>query len=425
MYRRAENGFPCMKSRVPRPLCCSAAVCTPAILLVAAFAGIACSIGGGGKAKADSGDSGKVLEVKAVPVQSRQINRNVESVGSLFPYEEVVVSSEVEGKCEKVLVDVGDWVNQGQVLVEISPVELRLTAEQQTAALEQARARLGLPESVEDLQDPAQAAGVKKAAADLKDAEQKYQRAKELSDQGLLPMQSYEEAESHYKSAQASYDLALQDARTLEASLKQYRASSALAQKKVQDASIRAPFSGYVKDRSVTIGQYVKVQSPVATILEEDPLRVRLAIPEKMAGWIAVGETFPFAVEAYPGRSFTGKISRIDPSVDSQTRTFQAEALVSNKDGVLKPGFFVHASVPSNRSENTLTAPNDALRYFYGVYSVYVVNAGHLKQKEVTIGDRVGDQVEVLSGLAPGDTVAVPLKVEQQLLEGEAVKVVP
>src|SRR5215216_1209489 len=146
----------------------------------------------------DAASSSRTVTARVTPVNQKQIRRNIESVGSLFPYEEVTVSSEVEGKVEQVLVDVGDRIAKGQAIVKVSPVELQLTLEQQRATLRQARARLGLAEDGDDLKDVRAAAEVKKAAADLADAEQKYRRSKTLLDQGLLPRQSFDEAEARY-----------------------------------------------------------------------------------------------------------------------------------------------------------------------------------------------------------------------------------
>src|SRR6202030_2161275 len=115
------------------------------------------------------------VPIHAISVASREVRRTVEAVGSLFPYDEVVVSAEVDGRAEKVLVDVGDHVVQGQTLVEILPTEFKLAADQQEALLEQARAKLGSTDADAESKDPTQTAGVKKAAADLANARQKYQ----------------------------------------------------------------------------------------------------------------------------------------------------------------------------------------------------------------------------------------------------------
>ena len=164
-------------------------------LVISLFAG---SCGNTRKVTA-AGSSGedKALTVSIATVESRQVNRTVEAVGSLFAFDEVTVSPEVDGRAEKVLVDVGDHVIKGQVLAQILPLEYELAVSQAQALLDQARAKLGLAEGQEELKDPAQAASVKKAAADLANAEQKFRRSAELTQQGIVPKQTYDEDEAN------------------------------------------------------------------------------------------------------------------------------------------------------------------------------------------------------------------------------------
>src|SRR6266545_2469829 len=285
------------------------------------------------------GASAPKPKVKTVAVEQRQRRRAVEAVGSLFAYDEVTVSSEAEGRVEEVMVDVGDSVGKGQALARVSPVEFQLTVDQQQAALRQARARLGLTET----------------DGDLKDAEQKYKRAQSLLETGVIPRQQYDEAEARYKAAKATYDMAMQQVENMRASMQQTQASLNLANKRLRDTQIRAPFAGHVKAREVTTGQYLKIQTPVMTIVNIDPLRVHLSVPEKMSPWVRVGREVTLNLEAFPGRNFTGRVSRINPSVDEKTRTFEIEALVSNSSGELKPGSFVKAAIPSDKVDAILT----------------------------------------------------------------------
>jgi len=372
--------------------------------------------------KAVDSASPRPISVRVLSVEQKQIRRNVESVGSLFPRDEVTVSSEVEGRVEQVVVDVGDHVSAGQTIVKVVPTELQLTLDQQRASLQQARARLGLSEKGEDFKDASGAAEVKKAAADLADAKQKYLRAKTLMEQGLLPKQSFDEAESRFNAARAAYDLSVQTVENLRAQLAQSRAATALAQKKVGDSIIRAPFAGQIKERTVTQGQYLKVQTPVMVIVNIDPMRVRLRVPEKMAAWVKNGQEVTVSVEAYPDRKFTGKITRINPSVDQQTRAFEVEALIDNRENLLKPGFFVKATIPSSFVVDSLLIPQDALLYVYGVYKVFVIDGNTLKEREVKIGERSGDEVEIAEGLARGERIALPAK-GQELKDGAIVEV--
>lgn len=372
-----------------------------------------------GRASSDSQGTPKPIKARVVTVVARRIPRNVESVGSLFPFEEVTVGSEVEGRVEEVYVDVGDRVARSRPLVKVVPVEMSLALDQERAALQQIEARLAPPGGGE-LKDLKDAAEVKKAEADRTDAGQKYERAKELFAEGLIARGTFDEAEGRYNAARAAYDMAVQNVNNLRAQAAQRAASMALADKKLRDTVIRAPFAGQVKQRMVSPGQYVKVQTPVMVIVDNDPLRVRLKVPEKMAGWVAEGLAVKVQVEAYPDRAFVGKLSRINPTVDAQTRSFEVEALLDNKDGLLKPGFFARASIASRHVDVALLVPQEALRYLYGVYKVFAVEQTTLRETEVKLGAREGDEVEIVAGIKDGARVAVPVE-GQELRDGATV----
>jgi multidrug efflux pump subunit AcrA (membrane-fusion protein) len=363
-------------------------------------------------------------KVRIAPVEQRQQRRVVEAVGSLFAYDEVTVSSEAEGRVEQVMADVGDRVSKGQTLARVSPIELQLTVDQQEAALMQARARLGLSDNESELKDVRQAAEVKKAAADLTDAEQKYRRAQSLLETGVIPRQQFDESEARYKSARAAYDLAAQQVENMRASMRQTQASLNLANKRLRDTQIHAPFAGRVKTRDVTVGQYLKIQTPVMTIVNIDPLRARLSVPEKMSPWVRVGRDVKLGLEAFPGREFTGRISRINPSVDEKNRTFEIEALVANGAAELKPGSFVKATIQSDKVDSILAIPFSAAIYLFGAYKVFVIQGQTVKEREVKLGDRLGDLVEIIEGLRADEKVAISAG-GPQLKDGMEIEIAP
>ena len=392
------------------------------ILFSALFILPACSNSVADK-RSDSPSSEHRLQVRAVPVKVDELQRNVESVGSLFALEEVTVSSEVDGRVDEVLVDTGDRVERGQPLVNVSTTELKLALDQQRALYQQARARLGVTDESDDLKNVIDAAEVKKAAADLKEAQEIYKRSQMLLEKQLLPRQDFDQTEARLHAATAAYDLAVQSVQNLRAQLPQYRAAVELAEKKLRDAVIRAPFKGQVKERVVAPGQYLKVQTPVMIIVSVDPLRVRLKIPEMMAGWIRSGEAIQVSVEAYPDKTFSGKLTRTNPAVDPQSRTFEVEALLENSEGLLKPGFFVKARIPSGKVDRVLGVPRDALQYSYGVYKVCLIQGDVLKETEVKIGELAGDEAEIASGVSAGDRIAVPVN-GQVLKDGARIQIV-
>jgi len=394
----------------------------PVSLVLISLSLCACTGGVSGKAAEAAAASNKAVQVQALPAEMKELRRNVQAVGSLFAQEEVTVSSEVEGKVDSVLVDVGDRVEAGQPVVKVSTVELTLALQQQRALYQQARARLGLTGSSDDLANVTDAAEVKKAAADLKEAEGVYQRARLLLDKQVLPKQDFDETEAKMSSARAAYDLAVQSVQNLRAQLPQYKAAVDLAEKKIRDAEIRAPFKGQIKERLVGPGQYLRVQTPVVVIVSVDPLRMRLKIPEKMTEWIKVGNRIAVSVDAYPDKKFSGTVSRINPSVDQQSRTFEVEASLENSAGLLKPGFFVQADMPTGKVDRAFLVPEDALEYSYGVYKVFLIQGNALKETEVKVGERSNDRIEIVSGLKEGDMIALAAR-GQVLKDGEQVQV--
>ena len=351
---------------------------------------------------------------KAVPahiytVAEETTRRRVQAVGSLYPLEESILSSQVEGSVSEVLADVGDTVREGQSLIVLDERELQFELERQRGLVRQVRAQLGM--GSKDLPpDPHQLASVQKAEADRFDAEHKYDRAQSLFKDALISQQQFDEAASRFHSTQASYDLALQEVERLKAVLISSEASEHLAEKKLADATIRAPYPGSVKTRDVHPGEYLKVQSPVMVLVRIDRLRARLAVPERWAGWVKDGALVDLHVEAFPADLFQGKITRINPVVAQDSRTFEAEAIIDNHEMRLKPGFFVQASIPSEKEEKTIFVPEAAVNYRYGVYKVFLVIGNRVKERQIrpagqTEGEH-GRRFEVAEGLKAGDRVA-------------------
>lgn len=336
--------------------------------------------------------------------------RRVQAVGSLFPLEESTLSAEVEGRVSEVLVDVGDKVREGQPLILLDERELRFEVERQQGLVRQVRAQLGLGPNDPPPRDSHQLASVQKADADRFDARRKYDRAQALFKDSLISQQQFDEAASRFQSTQASYDLALQEVERLKALLISGEASEHLAEKKLTDATIRAPYPGSVMSRAVHPGEYLKVQSPVMVLVRTDRLRARLAVPERWAGWVKDGALVDLHVEAFPSDLFQGRITRINPAVSQDSRTFEAEALIENRDARLKAGFFVQASIPSEKEEKTISVPEAAVNYRYGVYKVFLVKGNHVNERQIQPAgqseDERGRRFEVADGLKAGDRVA-------------------
>ena len=364
------------------------------------------------------GDAAHPALVHVYTVAEETAQRRVQASGSLFAFEESIISAQVEGRISQVLADVGDNVKENQPLIVLDPQELQFEVDRQRGIVRQVRAQLGINPGDPPPSDPKTLASVQRAEADRFEADQKYGRAREMFQDKLISQQQLDEAASRFQSTKATYDVALQEVDRLKALLVSSEASEKLAEKKLNDAIIRAPFPGSVKTRDVHPGEFLRVQSPVMVLVRTDRLRARLAVPERWAGWVKDGATVDLQVQAFPNETFHGQISRINPSVSQDSRTFDTEALIVNADGRLKPGFFVQASIPSEKEEKTIFLPERAVNYRYGVYKVFLLHGNQVSERQIRPAgqteDERGRRFEIAEGLKPGDRVAVAVSGELQ-----------
>jgi RND family efflux transporter MFP subunit len=147
-------------------------------------------------------------------------------------------------------------------------------------------------------------------------------------------------------------------------------------------------------------------------IVRLHPLKITAEVPEKFAPWIESGREIAVRVDAFPQQSFAGKVVRIAPAVNLRSRAFAIEGEVPNPDGKLKPGTFARVQITTDRVERAVTIPFAAVQSRYGTNRVFLVQNGQLAGKEVVLGDRLGDRVEVAQGLDAG-TPIVASDVEQ------------
>jgi multidrug efflux pump subunit AcrA (membrane-fusion protein) len=375
----------------------------------------------GDKAQATAVED-KARAIKTEPVRTESIRRNVDVVGTLAAEDQVTISAEASGSVSRILVDLGDRVVAGQILVELDREKLQYSADEQKAALDRALAKYGAT-SPDRLPPIEQTPDVQRAAAELLQAKQAFDRAAELYKRQLVPKQVLDDADVAYRTKQAAQESAMQNAKNLRADIAASVATAKLADRQLRDASIRAPFNGYVEKRLVSLGQLVNVQAPVMSVVRVDPLKVTAEIPEALAPWVKVAQPVTLLVDAYPDKPFTATVSRISPSVTTQTRAFPFEALVPNPENLLKPGSFARVHLESSRVDQVRTVPFASIQYRYGVNRVFVVQSGQLAAREVKLGERAGERVEILSGVEAGNEVAITDV--DQLVDGQRVSAIP
>lgn len=357
-------------------------------------------------AEAPKKDPAGPVAVRAANVRPKQVQRVVDSVGTFFPYDEVLVSAEIEGKVDQVQVDLGDAVSEGQVLVHVSDEEQRYLLAQNEAQLRMSLEKLGLKDEKDRIADIRETPDVRRAAADLTEARQRFERITNLVNQGIGAKIELDQATSRFQAAQAAYDSTLNQTRNLIQEVERFKAQVDLQRKKLRDTTVRAPFAAYVKDRQVAVGQYVRPNAPLVTLVKTDPIRLRLEVPERMAPWIKNGQVAEVLVEAFEGRKFQGKVWRIAPTVDQSKRTFVVEALIPNPQGELKPGSYARARVPTDKNERIMVVPARAVNYVLGSNKAYVIHNEMIEAREVKLGDRFENELEIIEGLKEGEQVA-------------------
>jgi RND family efflux transporter MFP subunit len=369
-------------------------------LLICALAG--CNREPPVQAKQDSGP----IALRAATVTVKKLQRDVEAVGTLFPFEEVTVSSEIDGRVIEVGADLGDGVQKDQPLVRVSDEEQRYLVAQNEAQLHQSLERLGLKNEKDKVTDIKATPEVRRAQAELTAAEQRYSRTRSLYDQGIGSRQDLDQANSQHQAMLAAYDVSLNQTRNLMQDVERGRAVLELQRKKLRDTTIYAPQAGHVKERLVNAGQYVRPNTPVFTLVRIDPIRLRIEVPERMVPWVKTGQGTDVSLEAYPDREFHGKIWRISPTVEQSKRTFIVEALIDNPGALLKPGSYAKARIRTDKLDTITLVPALAINYVFGSNKLYVIKDGAIDAREVKVGDRFGSDIEITEGVKEGEQVA-------------------
>jgi RND family efflux transporter MFP subunit len=338
------------------------------IAMVAAFGLLASACTGPSPAKASNTPAESERMVVAVATAHEQdMMRTAQAQGALFPKEKAVLAAEVMGALANVYADMGDQVKAGQVLAQIDPREYQLRLDSAQAQLEQAQARRA-------------------------NAEANFQRMSALNQQHLIAAQQFDQTSAEMRMAQADADAAEKQV--------------GIARKKLGDTFLRAPFAGWVQRRMVALGEHVGEGTAVYEIIATDPIKLRAPIPERFVPMAKVGLRLDLTIDARPDKVFHGQVTRIAPALDDMSRTLLVEAEVPNPDGYLKPGYFAHVTIDLGH-DRALFIPNAAILRYAGVARVFVFKDGAVRSREVITGTLEGDEIEIISGLKPGERVVV------------------
>ncbi|HEX8409635.1 MAG TPA: efflux RND transporter periplasmic adaptor subunit [Thermoanaerobaculia bacterium] len=344
--------------------------------------------------------------VRTARVVERQLGQSVIVNGTLDAYERATVGTKVAGRVQSLAVDLGSHVRRGQLIARIDPTDYNIRLQQAEAGLAQARVRLGLPAAGgSDAVDPSDTPPVREARAVLEEARATRERYSALLKDGVISKADFDQVQSQSRVAESRYQESLEEIRNRQAVATQRRAEVALARQQLADTAVVAAFDGVIQQRIASLGEFLSAGAPVAEIVRVDPLRFRAEVPEREAASIRVGQSVQLAVDGAPGQ-YTGRVTRISPTIAERTRVLQMEADIPN-NGTLRAGSFARATIVTNTTSSSLAIPKEALVTFAGIEKVVVVDKGKTKEKPVTTGRRTGDWIEVLSGVETGDEVVL------------------
>lgn len=388
-----------------------------AVLVLAALGGVFASGRlGADKREALPGEQsvGPDADTVAVTTEAatyRAVQRSVEVTGTLHGFEEVTVTAKIEGRIRVVQHDVGDRVRPGEVLVEIESTDYEQAVQQDERALQVELAKLGLQAPPGSEFDLTAIPPVVQAQARMETAKAKRDRAVKANAAGANSEDDVTTATGDYRAAQAEYANQVLLARAGLATIHLKQSALAISKTKLAETRMIVPtptrpvpgadsVTYAVTARGVSEGTFVKSGTEVCKLVIDRTLKLRVPVPERFSAEVRIGQTVTVATAAST-HSYSGIVARINPAVETSTRTFEVEIQVPNPAGDIKPGSFAKAAILTRVDANAVTVPVTAPYTFAGTTRVFVVENGRAKDVPVTLGAQTIEWVEVVSPRLP------------------------
>jgi RND family efflux transporter MFP subunit len=360
--------------------------------------------------------------IRVIPAAQDRVARGTVVTGTLAAEDQVVLSFKVNGRLSEIAVDLGSQVHKGQIIAQLDPTDFRLRVRQAEAALQQGRARLGLsPDGADDRVDPEHTPLVRQAHAMLDEARRSRDRMVTLWERQLIARAELDAATATLQVAEGRYGDAIEEVRNRQAVLAERRSELAIARQQLLDSELKAPLDGAVRQRHASAGEYLAAGSPIVTVVRIHPLRLRLAVPERVAAEVRIGQLVSVKVEG-DRAVYRGQVARLSPAISEEDRTLLVEAEVPNEHGQLRPGAFAEAEIVTAAEERAVFVPASSIVTFAGIEKVMTVRDGLSVETRVQTGRRIEDRVEVVEGLKPEELVVVE---PGNLVGGQPVMVSP
>jgi len=335
-----------------------------------------------------------VVDITTVTAATGTVESALEISGTLTPLSRVAIKPKLPGTIERMMVDIGDAVTMGQTIATIDRREIDAQADAAVASVAVGKAAL------------------ENAEAALASAVLEYDRAKNLFDKGALPRQRLDGAQTAHRSAVAQRDLAAANLAQAEAALRRAREVQ-------KNATVTSPVTGYVVERNYDAGA-IPGDKPVVVVADMRQMKLEAGVSELEAGRMRVGMKATVAVQAKPGQAYEGQLAAIAPEVDERNRHFKVDVRVPNANRALLSGMYATARIVEATATNAVLVPKDAVMTQNGARVVQKVQGDTLSTVVVTEGLSDGSRVQILTGLAAGDTVMADAR--RQLPAGAKVR---
>ena len=351
-------------------------------------------------------ETAKVM-VTAEPVTIRSVQRVVEAVGTLYGFEEVQIAAKVEGRIRKVHHDVSDKMKPGELIVEIDPTDYQLAVEKAEGDLLVELAKLGLTELPTSTFDISKVPSVVQSQVRMENFKLRSERMNRLAANRTTSAEEQETAASEFRAAQAELAHQVLMAKSGLATVRMKQAALAIAKQQLKDTQIVVPtptqpvpgagsLPTYTMiQRGVSEGSLVRPGMDVCRLVILQTLKLRVFIPERHSSEIKLGQNVEVSSASY-SHTFTGVVTRLNPSVDQTTRTFEVEIQVPNSNSELKPGGFAKAAIQTRLDPAATTVPLTSIVSFAGINKVFLVTGNFVKDVPVKLGVQTSEWVEVL-----------------------------
>jgi RND family efflux transporter MFP subunit len=359
----------------------------------------------------------EVTGVETLPVEAIQANQTLPVTGHLTADEQSEVAANTSGIVAEVRVERGSVVAKGDVLVRLDPTDAENALNEGLAQVAELRVKLMLDDAHPQF-DPGRLPEVRLTRAALELAKSNLDRTAALYQRKVETAENYDRVRTEHELAIFRNDQAMHQARQLHQSYQTMLTRINTLRKALADATIVAPFDGWVVEKHVAVGERISSggggNNRLVTLIRTDPLRLSMTVPQQHISRIKEGQPVTFEVDAFPKKLFTGQVRYVAPAVADVGRSLIVEAVVPNSDRILKPGLFATAQLQLEEQTTELSVPVSAVQKHGDAGRVFVVRNGVVQEQVVALGQTTGDRVQITAGLASDDRiVARPERVRE------------